>query len=133
MLSGGVAERFNAPVLKTGGRKPTWVRIPPPPLVVRQGVTRFGPSLGNRLTGRLATLLATLWRYRYIAGSVVPLWMETLMETLAMAETKPLYVRLPADLHLRLKITAANRERPMSELVVEAIVEYLERTEASHG
>jgi hypothetical protein len=29
---GGVAERFNAPVLKTGGRKPSWVRIPPPPL-----------------------------------------------------------------------------------------------------
>ena len=29
---GGVAERLNAPVLKTGGRKPTWVRIPPPPL-----------------------------------------------------------------------------------------------------
>ena len=26
-----MAERFNAPVLKTGGRKPTWVRIPPPP------------------------------------------------------------------------------------------------------
>ena len=27
-----MAERFNAPVLKTGGRKPTRVRIPPPPL-----------------------------------------------------------------------------------------------------
>ena len=27
-----MAERFNAPVLKTGGRKPSWVRIPPPPL-----------------------------------------------------------------------------------------------------
>ena len=30
---GGVAERFNAPVLKTGVRKDTWVRIPPPPLM----------------------------------------------------------------------------------------------------
>ena len=28
---GGVAERFNAPVLKTGVRKDSWVRIPPPP------------------------------------------------------------------------------------------------------
>ena len=28
---GGVAERFNAPVLKTGGLRSTWVRIPPPP------------------------------------------------------------------------------------------------------
>ena len=45
-----------------------------------------------------------------------------------MAETKPLFVRLPADLHLRLKITAAERERPMSKLVVEAITQYLERT-----
>ena len=51
-----------------------------------------------------------------------------------MAEIKPLYVRLPADLHLRLKIAAANHERPMSKLVVEAIVQYLERTqEASNG
>ncbi len=45
-----------------------------------------------------------------------------------MAEIKPLFVRLPADLHLRLKITAAERERPMSKLVVEAITQYLERT-----
>ena len=51
-----------------------------------------------------------------------------------MAEIKPLFVRLPADLHLRLKITAAERGRPMSKLVVEAIVKYLERTEgASNG
>ena len=29
---GGVAERLNAPVLKTGmGESPSWVRIPPPP------------------------------------------------------------------------------------------------------
>jgi hypothetical protein len=28
-----VAERFNAPVLKTGVRKDSWVRIPPPPLL----------------------------------------------------------------------------------------------------
>ena len=55
------------------------------------------------------------------------------METVAM-EMKPLYVRLPADLHMRLKISAANRERPMSEMVVEAIVQYLERAEeASNG
>jgi hypothetical protein len=39
-----VAERFNAPVLKTGGRKPTWVRIPPPPL----GRTRLCDSCGHR-------------------------------------------------------------------------------------
>ena len=32
-MLGGVAERFNAPVLKTGGRKPTRVRIPPPPFI----------------------------------------------------------------------------------------------------
>ena len=50
-----------------------------------------------------------------------------------MAEIKPLFVRLPADLHLRLKITAAERERPMSKLVVEAIVQYLEREDASNG
>lgn len=51
-----------------------------------------------------------------------------------MAETKPLYVRLPADLHLRLKISAANRGRPMSKLVVEAIVEYLDAArEVSDG
>ena len=30
---GGVAERFNAPVLKTGVRKDSWVRIPPPPFL----------------------------------------------------------------------------------------------------
>ena len=29
-----MAERFNAPVLKTGVRKDSWVRIPPPPLSV---------------------------------------------------------------------------------------------------
>ena len=46
-----------------------------------------------------------------------------------MTEAKVLFVRLPADLHLRLKITAAERGRPMSKLVVEAIVQYLERTE----
>ena len=51
-----------------------------------------------------------------------------------MAEIKPLFVRLPADLHLRLKITAAERELPMSKLVVEAITQYLEQTkEASNG
>ena len=51
-----------------------------------------------------------------------------------MPEAKPYYVRLPADLHLRLKITAAERGRPMSKLVVEAIAQYLERTkEASNG
>ena len=49
-----------------------------------------------------------------------------------MAETRILYVRLPSDLHLRLKISAAERERPMSEMVVEAIVQYLETT-ASNG
>ena len=48
-----------------------------------------------------------------------------------MVDTKPLYVRLPADLHLRLKISAANHERPMSKLVVEAIVQFLDRTEAA--
>ena len=38
---GGVAERFNAPVLKTGVRKDSWVRIPPPPLsVIRNSMTR---------------------------------------------------------------------------------------------
>ncbi len=51
-----------------------------------------------------------------------------------MSESKPLFVRLPADLHLRLKITAAKRERPMSKLVVEAITQYLEQTkEAPNG
>ena len=45
-----------------------------------------------------------------------------------MTEAKVLFVRLPTDLHLRLKITAAERERPMSKLVVEAITQYLERT-----
>ena len=51
-----------------------------------------------------------------------------------MSAVKPLYVRLPIDLHLRLKIAAAERERPMSKLVVEAIEDYFERTEeASNG
>ena len=51
-----------------------------------------------------------------------------------MAETKVLYVRFPSELHLRLKVSAAERGRPMSKLVVEAIVQYLERTgEASNG
>lgn len=45
-----------------------------------------------------------------------------------MTEAKVLFVRLPTELHLRLKITAAERERPMSKLVVEAITQYLERT-----
>ena len=53
------------------------------------------------------------------------------MDTVVMAEMKPLYVRFPADLHLRLKIAAATRERPMSEMVVEAIEDYLERTEGA--
>ena len=42
---GGVAERFNAPVLKTGVRKDSWVRIPPPPFEAtakRQGVDSDG-------------------------------------------------------------------------------------------
>ena len=34
---GGVAERFNAPVLKTGVRKDSWVRIPPPPYSLSAG------------------------------------------------------------------------------------------------
>ena len=51
-----------------------------------------------------------------------------------MAKTKILYVRLPSDLHRRLKISAAERDRPMSEMVVEAVAQYLERTkEAPHG
>jgi predicted transcriptional regulator len=50
-----------------------------------------------------------------------------------MAGTKLFFVRLPPDPHLRLKITAAERERPMSKLVVEAIVQYLERTEEASG
>ena len=51
-----------------------------------------------------------------------------------MTEAKVLFVRLPADLHLQLKITAAKRERPMSKLVVEAITQYLEHTKgASNG
>ena len=49
-----------------------------------------------------------------------------------MAETKILYVRLPSVLHLRLKISAAECGRPMSEMVVEAMVQYLE-TIASNG
>jgi hypothetical protein len=32
LAPGGVAERLNAPVLKTGkGETPSWVQIPPPP------------------------------------------------------------------------------------------------------
>ena len=50
-----------------------------------------------------------------------------------MAETKVLYVRLDADLHLRLKIAAAKAERPMSELVEEAIVQHLARMENGNG
>ena len=51
-----------------------------------------------------------------------------------MNEARILFSRLPADLHMRLKIAAAKRGRPMSKLVVEAITQYLERTqEASNG
>lgn len=49
------------------------------------------------------------------------------METTMMAETtKALYVRLPAELHRRLKIASVHEERPMSELVADALVRYLE-------
>ena len=58
---GGVAERFNAPVLKTGGRKPTRVRIPPPPLSKN---IMFGPARSSKKSAkrvraeRLGTLSA---------------------------------------------------------------------------
>lgn len=49
------------------------------------------------------------------------------METTAMAETtKPLYARIPAELHRRLKIASVHEERPMSELVADAIRRYLD-------
>ncbi len=51
-----------------------------------------------------------------------------------MTEVKILFSRLPVDLHMRLKIAAAVDGRPMSKLVVEAITQYLDRTqEASNG
>ena len=40
--NGGVAERFNAPVLKTDvGESPPWVRIPPPPPVYIEIIDKF--------------------------------------------------------------------------------------------
>ena len=45
-----------------------------------------------------------------------------------MSEQKILFVRLPAQLHQELKVTAAKRARPMAHLVIEAVVEYLERS-----
>ncbi len=54
------------------------------------------------------------------------------MET-TLVGTKPLYVRLPAELHRRLKLAGVRAERPMSELVLEAIVQYLDREGHSNG
>ena len=54
---GGVAEWFNAPVLKTGVRKDSWVRIPPPPLHMGLGShlylsgTKAGGGVTIQLTG----------------------------------------------------------------------------------
>ena len=45
-----------------------------------------------------------------------------------MSDQKILFVRLPEELHRRLKVTAAERGRPMAHLVNDAIVEYLERS-----
>ena len=46
-----MAEWFNAPVLKTGVRKDSWVRIPPPPLeesrVLRSSRTVEAPLRSN--------------------------------------------------------------------------------------
>ena len=42
---GGVAERLNAPVLKTGGpSRVPWVRIPPPPPELRNTLLGFEPT-----------------------------------------------------------------------------------------
>ena len=46
--AGGVAEWTNAPVLKTGeGASPPWVRIPPPPPLLRIGRRCRRPSAGR--------------------------------------------------------------------------------------
>ena len=46
---------------------------------------------------------------------------------------KVLYVRLSPSLHNRLKVAAAKRDRPMSELARAAVERYLEETERSDG
>lgn len=48
-----------------------------------------------------------------------------------MADTRVLYVRLPADLHKRLRVTAAKRGEHMSELVREAVERFLEGSKAN--
>jgi hypothetical protein len=56
---GGVAERFNAPVLKTGGRKPTWVRIPPPPFEMPSAEFRLFHS--SEFSSRIRVGLLATW------------------------------------------------------------------------
>jgi len=48
-------------------------------------------------------------------------------------QKKVLYVRLSPELHNRLKVAAARRDRPMSDLAREAVERYLEATEEGDG
>ena len=48
-------------------------------------------------------------------------------------QEKVLYVRLSPELHNRLKVAAAKRDRPMSELARLAVERYLEETEGTDG
>lgn len=46
-----------------------------------------------------------------------------------MAEIKPFYVRLPADLHEMVKVRSAQDDRTMAQTVRRALRFYLEHTE----
>jgi len=46
---------------------------------------------------------------------------------------KVLYVRMPEPLHRRLRVAAAERGRPVSEIAREAVERYIERAEARDG
>ena len=48
---GGVAERLNAPVLKTGVLRDSWVRIPPPPFAGSQRVWSYPDQVGHCVAG----------------------------------------------------------------------------------
>ena len=128
-----MAERFNAPVLKTGGRKPSWVRIPPPPLSLFYKLFRHVeplPLRGSYWVYANGVANASSLAIASRDPEVTPLpTRKVMMET----SEKVLYVRMPELLHRRLRVAAALRGRSLSELAREAVERYLEDAVASDG
>jgi predicted DNA-binding protein len=53
-------------------------------------------------------------------------------EQLSLVPTMKSTFRLPAELHQRLKIRAVQENRPIADLLIDAIELYLSRVEAAH-